>query len=140
MIIPTYSLFTVEMQPIYYRNYYSKLYYTDPNFYSNYGHCCDPYYAHTYYCEYNQCDNYFELCVRTYGSTSFGSDSSSCTYGRKVTPVAGDDAFSFPSSYIGTSSSSRIDNPIIFTYTGTTPAVRDANYTPLATMLLEKGY
>ena len=113
---PAYSAVTVEMQPYYYRNYDGRRYGSS--------YCCDPYRNYYpfiyYYCNYNQCDNYFEFCVRSYGSTSSSSSSSVCTYGRKVTPVAGDDAFSFPSSYIGVSSSGRIDNPMIFTYTGDT--------------------
>ena len=113
------------MQPYYYRNYNGRAYGSYPGYY-----CCDPYRTYYpylyYYCYINQCDNYFEFCVRSYASTSSGSSSSDCTYGRKVTAVAGDDAFSFSSSYIGTSSSGRIDNPMIFTYTGDTERTTSA--------------
>ena len=118
------------MQLIRYYNQYSWIYYYNPtyNYYNQYGYCCDYYWRYdTYYCRYWQCDNYFDLCIRTYGSYSVDTSSSICTYGRTVTPIAGDDSFSFPSDYIGTSSSDRIDNPIIFTYTGDTAPVRPTN-------------
>ena len=124
---PTESAGTWEVQFIRYYNRYSWTYW------NNYGYCCDPYYTYRssqyYYrystsrCRYYQCDNYFEFCIRSYGSTSFTSDSTYCSYGRKVTPTAGDDSFSFSSSSIGTSSSTAIDNPIVFTYTGSSSPV-----------------
>ena len=109
------------MQLIRYYNRYSWTYY------SYYGYCCDyisSYWRYSsWYCSYYyQCDNYFDICVRSYGSTTATSSSSTCTYGRKTTPVAGDDSFSFSSTSIG-SGSSAIDNPIVISYTGTTSPV-----------------
>ena len=114
------------MQLIRYYNRYSWIYYYDYYYYWNsYGYCCDTSYwrYNSYYCRFYQCDNYFDLCIRSYGSYTVTTSSSTCTYGRKVTPIAGDDSFSFSTSYIGESSSDRIDNPVIFTYTGTTAPV-----------------
>lgn len=109
-----------------YYNRYSWIYYYDSSLYYNqYGYCCDTsnWRYNTDYCVYYQCDNYFDLCIRPYGFYTVSTSSSICTYGRKVTPIAGDDSFSFDSSYIGTDSSDRIDNPVVFTYTGSTAPV-----------------
>ena len=109
------AAFTVEMQLIRYLNRYSWTYY------HNYAYCCDyvswSWRYSTWYCSYYQCDNYFDLCIRSTGYTTISTSSSICTYGRQLTPVAGDDSFSFSSTTIG-SGSSAISNPVIFTYTG----------------------
>lgn len=114
------------MQLIRYYNRYSWIYYTDTSYYyyNRYGYCCDTsyYWYNSYYCRFYQCDNYFDLCIRSYGSYTVSTSSSICTFGRKVTPVAGDDSFSFSSTTIG-SGSSAIDNPVVFTYTGSTGPV-----------------
>ena len=117
------AAFTVEMQLIRYVNWYSWTYY------SNHGYCCDnsshEYRYSTDYCRRWQCDNYFDICIRSTGYTTVSTSSSICTYGRTVTPVAGDDDFSF-SSLIGRGSSA-ISNPIVFTYAGPTRPVRAVN-------------
>lgn len=117
------SAFAVEMQLIRYYNRYSWTYIT------NYAYCCDNTYWYwrysTWYCSSYQCDNYFDLCIRSTGYSTYSTSTSICTYGRRLTPVAGDDSFSF-SSTIGTGSSA-ISNPIVFTYTGTTYPVRAAD-------------
>ena len=114
-----------EVQLIRYRNYRSWIYYYNSYTYKSYGYCCDSYSWYSYYCSYysGQCDNYFEFCIRYYGSTTATSSTSTCPYGRTVTPYAGDDSFSFADSYIGVYSSDRIDNPLIFTYTSSSGPV-----------------
>ena len=113
------------MQLIRYYNRYSWIYYTDTRYYywNRYGYCCDTnrYYYSSYRCRSYQCDNYFDICIRSYGAYTVDT-TSSCTFGQKQTPIAGDDSFSFSSTSIG-SGSSAIDNPIIFTYTGSTSPV-----------------
>ena len=118
------TAFIVEMQLIRYVNRYSWTYYSDN------GYCCDnsshEYRYSTDYCRRWQCDNYFDICIRSTGYTTVSTSSSICTYGRTVTPVAGDDDFSFSSTSIGRGSSA-IPNPVVFTYTGSTYPVRAAH-------------
>jgi len=118
------AAFTVEMQLIRYVNRYSWTYY------SNHGYCCDnsshEYRYSTDNCRCWQCDNYFDICIRSTSYTTVSTSSSICTYGRTITPVAGEDDFSFSSTSIGRGSSA-IPNPIVFTYTGPMRPVRAAH-------------
>ena len=125
MQAPAESAAEWEVQLIRYYNRYSWIYYTDTSYYyyNRYGYCCDVtwYYYSSSYCRYYQCDNYFDICIRSYGAYTVDT-TSSCTFGQKQTPIAGDDSFSFSSTSIGLGSTT-IDNPIIFTYTGNTSPV-----------------